>query len=187
MVEFIRIKIRSCSFSSNCLMSITASSQKFPTALESDGRNGHHFIKTIGPALAGVACWLEHWPVTEGLLIWFSVREHTQVLGSIPSWGVCEKAIDWCFSLSLSKAVKKKVLWWTLKEKIKTIGLGFSEWNFQGLSWQSQCWCAKRLCQLISILWYWRKIDLSQIRTSSLRQNTRYFLLLPSISFNSAM
>ena len=60
------------------------------------------------PALAGWLTWLEHCTCTERLQVQFLIRTHTQVVGLIPSQGVCgRQPIDvsfshQCFSFSLS-------------------------------------------------------------------------------------
>lgn len=59
---------------------------------------------------------------TERLQVWFSVGEHTWVVGSVPSEQV-QKATPWCFSLTsvslfLSPFLSKHVLGWGLNLKI---------------------------------------------------------------------
>ena len=50
-------------------------------------------IKRVNRALAGVAQWIEHWPVnqTKESLVQFSVRAQAWVAGQVPWCGVHER------------------------------------------------------------------------------------------------
>lgn len=67
--------------------------------------------------------WLEHHPVMEGLLIWFSIRATHLGFGFNPQLGYVWEG-NWLMFFSVFQKLwkKKKVHWWRLKEKIKTTG-----------------------------------------------------------------
>lgn len=93
-----------------------------------------------------------------------------------------------CFSncLNFNQSFLTEIfLWlWGLRQNVVTTLLkllaqtSLNNFNFPSFLGKVS---GKSLGQMPSILWCWIKIDLSQIRTSSLRQNT-IFLLPPSIS-----
>lgn len=89
-----------------------------------------------------------------------------------------------CLNFSQSFLTEILLWLWGLRQNVVTTLLKPSAQtslnNFNSPSFPGKV-SGKSWCQLPSILWCWIKIDLSQIRTSSLRQNT-IFLPPPSIS-----
>lgn len=92
----------------------------FPRGIKSQRKMAKKEETLAQPVLSAFLC-------TEGLPVWFLVRVHAWVAGSIPRWDMYgSQFIDVSFSLPLSKDVLGWVLteWGRGGEKEKTVGLG---------------------------------------------------------------
>ena len=98
---------------------------------------------------------------TRRLGVWFPVRAHTEVAGSVPSWGMCGRQpinvslSRWCFSLSLSLSlflksinILKKIFWTKIFQFdfFSNFSLSFFLSMYTAASWRKVIVTSLNLC-----------------------------------------